>query len=441
MRRSLLGLRLGGIVCLLSAQCAIPFPVAKAADDKAAPEKRVAVATCATGTASLLRREAPDKPWQIIKDDEQLFSGDEILGGVAGAVDSLNGAVRLIVVGDVDGQAPLPILETAFTLHEAKDSDLDVTLERGRIRLINIKKAGAAKVMVRVRETAAEVTLDEPGATLSMEIYGRWPRGVPFRKEPKAGEEPAIAFTLIAIKGDIDIKGPRRQIKLKAPPGLAMLDGDTLGDQEPAAGYLQELPKWAPEHLSDMGSTELGKKKLERMAQFRKLATDKGLNAALDDFLASDDPLQRRYAILLLVATDNMQRLGEVLRQTTHQDVWDTAIVSLRNWIGRGPGQDQKLHKRLQESAGYSPREAEAVLELLHSFSDDELSHPETYQMLISYLGSERPTLRQLAYWHLYRLMPAGRTLGYDPMAPKEKRDAVIKEWRKLEIPHQSGEK
>ncbi len=439
MRQRSLGLRLGGIVSL--AMCILPVPFATGADDKPAPEKRVAVATCATGTASLLRREGPDKPWQLVKDDEQIFSGDEILGGVAGAVDSLDGAVRLIVVGDVDGRAPLPILETAFVLHQPKDADLDVTLERGRIRLVNLKKAGAARIKLRVHDVEGVVTLEEPGATLSTEIYGRWPRGVPFRMQPKPGEEPAISFTFLAIKGNIDLKGPRREIKLKAPPGLAMLDGDTLADQEAAAGYLQELPVWAPEHLSDMGSTELGKKKLERMAQFRTLATDKGLDAALDQFLASDNPLERRYAVLLLVAMDNMQRLGEVLRQTTHQDVWDTAIIALRNWIGRGPGQDQKLYKRLTENAGYAPREAEAVLELLHSFSSEELSHPETYQMLISYLGSERPTLRQLAYWHLYRLMPAGRSIGYDPMAPKEKRDAAIKEWRKLEIPHQSGEK
>jgi hypothetical protein len=425
----------GGIVCLLAALIALPVPAARSADDKPGAEKRVAAATCVTGTGSLLRREGPDKPWQLVKDGEQIFTGDEVMGGVDGAVDSLDGAVRLIVVGDVDGRAPLPVLETAYVLHAPGDADLSLTLLRGRIRLINLKKSGAARVKVRVHGTDAEVTLNEPGATLSMEIYGRWPRGVPYRKEPKAGEEPAIAFTLIAIKGEIDLKGPRRQITLKAPPGLAMLDGDTLADQEPAAAYLQELPAWAPEHLSDMGSTELGKKKLERMAEFRKLATDRGLSAALDQFLASDDPLRRRYAVLLLVAMDDLPRLADVLRATTHQDVWDTAIIALRNWIGRGPGQDQKLYAGLIEKGKFTPREAEATMELLHSFGSEDLRRPETYQMLINYLGSERPTVRQLAYWHLYRLMPAGRSIGYDPMAPKEKRDAAIKEWRKLPLP------
>jgi hypothetical protein len=52
--------------------------------------------------------------------------------------------------------------------------------------------------------------------------------------------------------------------------------------------------------------------------------------------------------------------------------------------------------------------------------------------VLINYLGSERVSLRELAYWHLQRLVPGGAEIGYAPLDPKEKRDAAIKEWRKL---------
>jgi hypothetical protein len=441
MRVPALGFRYGLVVCL-ALPLIVLFPAAtRAADDKpAAPEKRVAAATCVTGTASLLQREAPDKPWQLVKDREEVFTGDELLGGIAGAVDSKNGAVRLIVVGDVDGRAPLPVLETAFVLHEPKDVDLDFTLLRGRVRLINLKKSGPAKVKFRVRQFVGEATLTEPGTTLSAEIYGIWPRGVPFRKEPKAGEEPSLAWTLLAVKGEIDMKGPRRQFALKSPPGLAVMDGDTSTDPEPSAAYLKELPTWAPEKISDMANTERGKKVEAVILRWRKQAAEKGLGPSLDALLASDDPLDRRFGVLMLAAMDDLQRLGDVLKDTKHQDVWDAAIVAARHWIGRGPGQDQKLYKALL-TRQYSPREAEGFMELLHSFGDDELARPETYQVLISYLGSDRMSLRQLAYWHLYRLVPDGRKIGYDPMASKEQRDAAIKEWRKVEVPPKSREK
>src|SRR5689334_7209547 len=120
MRIAPLGCRLGLVLALA---LMVPLvPAARAADDKpAAPEQRVAVGTCVTPTASLLRREAPDKPWQVVEENEEVFSGDLLLGGIQAAVDSKDGAVRLIVVGDVDNRAPLPVLETAFVLHEPKD--------------------------------------------------------------------------------------------------------------------------------------------------------------------------------------------------------------------------------------------------------------------------------------------------------------------------------
>ena len=131
---------------------------ARAAGDKPAPppERRTAAGACVTETGSLLRREAPDKPWQVVKEGEELFTGDQLMGGVQAALwTSRDGAVRLIVVGDVDGLSPIPILETAFVLHEAKGVDLDLTFERGRVRLINLKKEGAAHVVLQVRKDSS----------------------------------------------------------------------------------------------------------------------------------------------------------------------------------------------------------------------------------------------------------------------------------------------
>ncbi len=96
------------------------------------------------------------------------------------------------------------------------------------------------------------------------------------------------------------------------------------------------------------------------------------------------------------------------------------------------PGQDQKLYRGLIEKRGYKPAEAASVLQLLHSFDDDELAHPELYEVLINYLGNDKLALRGLAHWHLIRLVPAGKKIAYDPHAAKEQRDRAIQEWRKL---------
>jgi hypothetical protein len=134
-------------------------------------------------------------------------------------------------------------------------------------------------------------------------------------------------------------------------------------------------------------------------------------------------------------ALDQLPHLGKALRETKHLDVWENGVVALRHWIGRGPGQDQILYKGLMEKANYTPHNAEAVLQLLHSFGDPDLARPETYQALIDFLDHDLLAIRGLAYWHLYRLVPAGRELGYNPLAAKPQRDEAAKKWQQLVPP------
>jgi hypothetical protein len=76
--------------------------------------------------------------------------------------------------------------------------------------------------------------------------------------------------------------------------------------------------------------------------------------------------------------------------------------------------------------------EAETILQLLHSYGEDELARPETYETLIAYLNHDKLPVRGLANWHLVRLVPAGKDIGYNPLDPKEKRMAAIEKWNKL---------
>jgi hypothetical protein len=440
MRVPSLSLRFRLAPCL--ALVALSLPAARAADEPAPRSaKRVAAGTLASETASLLRREAPDKPWQVVKEKEELFTGDELLGGTGGTVDARGGAVRLQVVGDMDSTLPFPVLETAFVLNEAKGVDLDLTLDRGRVQLINRKEQGAARVRLRVRDWSGEVVLTGPGAAVALEMYGRWAGGVPFRKEPRPGEAPVLPWSVLALKGEVVLKGPRHEFTLKAPPGPALLEGDALAEDEPSPQFLDKLPAWA----AGRGADEKAQKLAAIMARWRKRAAEASVTEATDELLQSDDATARRSAVLLLAALDDIDGLAKALVSARHQDAWDAGIIALRHWIGRGPGQDQRLYRLLTEKKTVSPREAEAILQLLHGFGDDDLKQPETYDALISYLGSEDLSLRELAYWHLRRLVPAGREIPYDPLAPKDKREAGIKAWRRLvpagELPPKPGGK
>jgi uncharacterized protein (TIGR03000 family) len=419
-------------------------PATGAATGKEPPakaEKRVAVAKCVTEGGLLVRREGAEKPWHLVEDKEELFSGDLLVGGLGAALDSRNGGVRLSLQSDLDGSSPFPIIESAVILHEGANVDLDLTFDRGRVELRNLKEKGQARVRVHLQGKTGEFILDEPGAGVALEVYGRWPKGVRFSKDPSSNASPSLACLALALKGETVVKLESSQVLLKAPPGPALLLSDGLSGTAPARHHLDQLPAWA----TGGDESERARKIKANLAKFREQIRKQPIGEVLDQMLGSDDELVRRSAVRLMGALDELPRLGQALSSTKHPDVWDNGVLVLRHWIGRGPGQDLKLYQRMIATGKYTPAQAAIVLNLLHSFGDDDLAQPETYEVLINYLENDNLAIRGLAAWHLSRLVPAGKKIGYNPLAAKEERERAVKEWRNLipegKMPPKAGAK
>lgn len=417
----------GTVGLLLSIQAA---PWARAEDKPGATAaKAPAVAQLVSEKATLVRRDRPGQPWQVV-DQKEALNGDELLVGLPGAqLDSANHAVRLTLHSDLQGLSPYPIHESAVRLLHEPGTDLGFVLDRGRVDLVNQKASGAAKVRVRVRQDTWNLTLATPGTRVALETYSRWPRGVPFRKQPGPKDVPTADLTFLVLKGDVQLEHGGHVLGLGAPPGPAMLEWDSVTGQDEAPKRLDKLPPWAEADGATDDTTAKRKAILER---FRKLAIAKSPDAALEELLQSNDSWERRLAVFAMGALDNVTGLGKAIRETKYPDVWDNGILALRHWIGRGPGQDQRLYQGLIDTAKFTPVEAETILQLLHSFGDDELARPEVYETLIEYLNHDKLPIRGLAYWHLKRLVPAGKALGYDPQASAEARAAAAKKWKEL---------
>jgi hypothetical protein len=415
-----------GLVALFG--CSFLAKALSEQEPQARPEKRVAVARCVTEAGLLVRREGPDKPWRPVENKEELFSGDLLVGGFAAALDSRNGAVRLSLQSDLDGASPFPIIETAVILHESTAVDLDLTFDRGRVDLQNRKEKGPARVRVHLHGKTGEFTLLEPGARVALEVYGRWPQGVRFTKDPKAQSSPAHACIALALKGEIELKEETIQVLLKAPPGPALLITNSLAGDAPSQEKLDQLPAWA----TGGNDSEQAQKIKANLAKFRDQIRTQPVGEVLDRMVKSDDPLLRRSAVRLMGALDDLPRLGQALTNTPHTDVWDNGVLTLRHWIGRGPGQDLRLYNGMVATGKYTRAQAATVLNLLHSFGEDDLAQPETYEALIRYMEDDNLAIRGLAYWHLSRLVPAGKKFGFNALAPKEERQRAVKQWREL---------
>jgi hypothetical protein len=419
------------IYCLLLWVAAAP-PL-RAEEPKEAKQGRTAVATSASARGMILRREGgPEAKWLDVAEKESLYTGDLLLGLPGAQLESSSGGVRLQFLTDLGG-SPLPVLEAAVILHDTPGFGLDFTLDRGRVDVTNAKKQGAVRVRFRVRDDTWELDLGEPGARVAVEVYGRWPRGVPFTPKPGPKDVPVAELVLFVLKGEVYLKHAGRQYAMHAPPGPAQIGWSSTTGMDASPQRLEKAPPWAAPSPDD---PEVVRMK-ERVAQFVKRRQEKSLGEVLDEMVQSEKALDRRAAVIVMGATDDLVRLGKVLDQAKHIDLWDFAVVTMRHWIGRCPGQDQKLYKALQDVRGLKAGQAAAVVQLLHSFSDHDLAQPETYEMLIDYLASDVQGIRGLANWHLKRLVPAGEKIKFDPLGPKAEREKAREEWKKL-IP--SGE-
>jgi hypothetical protein len=420
--------RLAVLVCGLSlAPCCLA-----SGDDKAAGQKGQAVAKAVSAKATFLRREGPDigSPWKVVEEKEPLKSGDLLLGLPGGVIESANGAVHLNTLADLSGLSPFPIIEDAVVLRDpAPNIDLEFTLDRGRVDLTNNKKQGPAHVRVHVRDTSWDLVLADPGSAIALEIYGRWPRGVPFSKEPSPKNVPTADLVFLVLKGHVTLKYKQHEYALKAPPGPALMEWDSLSGMDETPQNLDKLPAWAGDSAGNSPNAQM---KQAALAHFRQLLMTKPIGEVLDDLLKSDNPTDRRLAIVGMGATDDLERLAKAMREAKHPDVWENGVLAFRHWIGRGPGQDQILYHGLLQRRSYTPVQVETILQLLHSYGDADLARPEIYQTLIDYLSHDVLPIRGLAYWHLVRLAPAGQEFGFNPLDPKDKREAAIQKWRKL---------
>ena len=407
-------------------------------------KERKAVGKLAQGTANLLlQRPSGDQgSWRRLKPEADLVFTDDLLLTLPGYRSEvrLDNKVHLLLWGNVSEQLNLPLLESAVRLHAVpaqKDdpADVDFTLDRGRVTVSNPREK-PARVRVRFHEEAWELTL-EPGAEVGVELFGR-------EGGYETGEGPFAELWLMVLKGRTSLRAGYTTVALQAPPGPASIRWDNRGPGVQGPIPMQEIPPWWEKNppvlrrWADLPPREQSerKKAFEDMQQSLDELSgrlfDKPIKV-LDEELDATKPKRRELAVFCLGAVDDLPRLLDALRHEK-VDVRDAAVMALRHWLGRRPGQDKLLRQALADK-NYTTTSADTILQLLHTFSAEDRAKKQTYEALIEYLGDERigPEIRHLAHWHLSRLSPEGRKIPYNAVGgSQQERQDAYEQWKKL---------
>ena len=345
------------------------------------------------------------------------------------AVTSTDGRVRLTSRADYLGMSPLPVLETAVVLHKPGSAAIDVSLDRGRIELLN---TSATPVVVRLSFARQKwaITLAGADAKVAVEVVGRWPAGTEFRPKPVAGYEPTLSAVLLQLAGTSTVSTGSTTLSLGAPPGPALITWTSADGREPEPTRLDRLPDWAdPAHRYPEPLAAKIQSMSAAVGKYRTLRNEHPATAT-DAFLNSADSDERRIGLVVAGAEDDLERLANGITEAKEPEVWDFGITVLRHWLGRGPGQE--FHRFLIDVRQYSSGDAAKLIRLLHGFTPRERARPELYEVLIEYLRHDRAAFRNLAAWHLVRLAPDARTVPFKTNGSKADFEPVYTMWRAL---------
>jgi hypothetical protein len=400
----------------------------------------------------LVRRAADKDPWQLLSPQAKVPAGGSLvaLPGFHGQVRTGTG-VDLVLWGSLPQFLSLPLFESGVSPRpRSGDLDLDFTLDRGRVVVANRKDKGPAHVRVRFAQEVYpdeqpprkpetwDVTLEKPGTEVGLLLLSVYTPEIPFAL--KNGEGPLMEMYLVVLSGEASVKIGRETFgslePAPSPRSIVLWNNKGAPPRGPAPMQKGDERLWDPAFPSPPPVTAEAAAMKVAMEEMIKLSGTKAPEVVAEEMVSDNNrPLAgRSLGVYCLGALDVTPKLIAVLDDESGDrplEVRQAAIATLRHWISRRNDQDRKLYDTLV-GQHFKVSDAQTVMQLLHDANPKDLQQPETWDGLIQQLNSNRPAVRELAYWQLARLVPKGRERGYYPGNDSTQRKAAIDAWKLL---------
>jgi hypothetical protein len=376
---------------------------------------------------ALLQKTGERETWKRVAKDGRVVTATPLLSlpGCASDLRIDSGVVLSLRGSLIDLSPDFPVLQSAVMLHVPETGvDLDCTVQTGRLVVANAKPVGEAHVRLRFLKQVWDLTLRDGQSAAALELASVYLPGTPFYHD-RNGEGPTSFVNLYALRGQVDLKIRYQVFSLPIP---SLYEWNDMGAATRGALPLQQPPRWFTD--PSFPKTPRGQ---DLQTALEDLSAQMGKKPVEVVLLEARGQLKRReMAILCAGAIDDLGGLADALADEKDDAGREAAVFALRSWCSREADHDAKMYLFLCDRKGYTKTQAEMVMELLHLFSRDALDKPDTYEKLIANLRHEKLAIRYLSYWHLIRLVPAGRDIKYNPAGDTEARERGHDKWKKL---------
>jgi hypothetical protein len=404
----------------------------------------------------LLSRQSasPTEAWKRLKPDERVSTTDMLVSLPGYHSDlRLESDVDLQLWGSTYEFVNVPVLESGVILHyPTQGIDADVTLDRGAVKLRNGKENGPATVRLRFQGEIWDVQLKDPGTEIGVTLFSR--HVLPYG----TGEGPQADMHLFIMKGRADVRiTPFLEydnIQSTGPvPYVLSWDNKGRGAQRPAPAEDREsrallgvFSKPQRTGLPDDAQKAIEDTYVALDAVSKRLSGPARIETGLVEMLQAGEspllngvPINAILAVRCLGAIDAVADLINLLDDADKPPVVRVeALYTLRHWTGRNDGMEARLYDpkngsgALTAGGKYSRIEAEVFMQLLHTLSPEQLQSPETWAYLIENLKHDKLAIRELAFYHLRRWVPAWQKIPYNPTDPADRREMAYKKWKEL---------
>jgi hypothetical protein len=369
--------------------------------------------------SSLLVQHKENDGWNRLRPNSPVFTGDPIMSlpGYASEVRLncgiyllLRGHVREFTPPDREARALDHLQESAVVLHKPKDTDVDLTLLRGRLYLSNHNGNTTRGLTVRLRfeNKVWDLTLQQDAEVL-----------VDLLKSRMAGTGQPLAFLkLFLLRGDAGIALEHERYPDLSEPGRSQFFWVSLNPSS------YERPKLSKEELDfanrvlfpkrPVADTQQAQEMERALRAIRdRMTVDKDPRTALQETLTNNQYSEHQLALYCLAALDEVKDLLDILGKADlpHGADRDTAIFALRRWLDHGPGQSERLFDpstgkgMLRADLGYTSEEAKQIVILLRDPTDEDIFSTKFYSVLAEDLASDKVALAELARWWLSRIV------------------------------------
>jgi hypothetical protein len=396
----------------------------------------------------LLRRQGETYPWAVLRPESRVSTAQTLLSlpGYRSLL-ALDGGAHLTLWGNLpEFSAFPPVMESVVMLNvPAAGTDLDFTLDRGRVVLAN-RKSPAAPIRVRLRflREVWDLELPDDKSEAALELWS-----IPER--PRAGSEGAPPPTCLGLftKGRVRVRTPHQTLDLGDRSRLSWRN------QDAATLYRTDLPQlpawWAESPDRKAAPVQKAMRSLLDWSEIlggsnanpeKKSASPKAAEAVVTTVKTQveevADPDNQDVGIFFLAALDEIEPLADLLKDRKNANVRGATVFALQTWLGRGGQHGRELSRMLVRRGEVAEDKAKVIVGLLQFYPPEARDDRRTYEELIGGLDDDKLLVRDLSYWQLVQLGVGGRLpeeakkIEYDPAWEPAKRRPAVEQWKKL---------